>query len=286
MDCLPRVRTGGRTNSMSHDKSAVRLFYSPRKNGTINFGDNISPFLFECLTGKKVRHAKVHSCDFAALGSILEMIQKRRIKRLKRWRFDPIKIWGSGCIRPGGKISHFLIKPLALRGKLTSARLGIECIPLGDPGILFNRLHQPSSLKKFRYGIVPHYTDESSPTIQKILEATKHSTLIRVDNDPLLTLKMIGECECIVSSSLHGLVAADSFRIPNYKCTFLGNLDGGSYKFIDYCTGIDRPACQDIPFGTSMDLDQLVNPSTEDFSYQNSLEAKAEALVKVLLDSL
>jgi pyruvyltransferase len=273
-------------NNMTHNKSDIRLFYSLRRIGAINFGDNISPFLFERLTGNPVRHAKVSSCDFAAIGSIMEMIQRRRLKRLKRLRFDPIKIWGAGCLRPGGKISHFLIKPLALRGKLTSARLGVEGIPLGDPGILFNRLHQPSSVKKFRYGIVPHYTDESSPTIQKILDATKHSTLIRVDNDPLLTLKMIGECECIVSSNLHGLVAADSFGIPNYKCTFLGNLDGGSYKFTDYCTGIDRPACQDIPFGTSMNLDQIVNPSTEDFSYQKSLEAKAEALVKVLFDSL
>jgi len=271
---------------MSHDKSSVRLFYSLRKNGSINFGDDIAPVLFERLTGRPVRHTKVPSCDFASLGSIIEMIQRRRSKRLKRFRLDPIKIWGSGCIRPGGNISRFLIKPLALRGKLTSARLGIEGIPLGDPGILFNRLHQPSSVKKYRYGIIPHYTDESSPAIREILDATKHSTLIRVDNDPLITLKMIGECECIVSSSLHGLVAADSFRIPNYKCTFLGNLDGGSYKFIDYCTGIDRPVCQDIPFSASMNLDQIVNPSTEDFSYQKSLEAKAEALEKVLLDSL
>ena len=268
------------------NKTEIRLFYSLRRIGAINFGDCISPFLFERLTGNPVRHAKVPSCDFAAIGSIMEMIQKRRFKRLKRLRFDPIKIWGAGCLRPGGKISRFLIKPIALRGKLTSARLGIEEIPLGDPGILFNRLHQPSSVKKYRYGIIPHYTDESSPEIQKILNATKHSTLIRVDNDPLLTLKMIGECECIVSSSLHGLVAADAFRIPNYKCTFLGNLDGGSYKFIDYCTGIDRPVCRDIPFSASMNLDQIVNPSPEDFSYQSSLEAKAEALEKVLLDSL
>jgi hypothetical protein len=66
----------------------------------------------------------------------------------------------------------------------------------------------------------------------------------------------------------------------------LGNLDGGNYKFIDYCTGIDRPVFQDIPFSASMNLDQIVNSSTEDFSYQKSLEAKAEALEKVLLDSL
>lgn len=271
---------------MSHDKSAVRLFYSLRKNGAINFGDNIAPVLFERLTGRPVRHAKVHSCDFASLGSVIEMIERRRAKRLMRFRLDPIRIWGSGCIRPGGKISPFLLRPLALRGKLTSARLGIEGIHLGDPGILFNRLHQPPSAKKYRYGIVPHYTDQSSPAILRMLDATRHSILIPVDNDPLLTLRMIGECECIVSSSLHGLVAADSFRIPNYKCTFLGNLDGGSYKFIDYCTGIDRPACQDISFGNSMNLDETVNPSTEDFLYQKSLEAKAETLEKVLLDSL
>ena len=271
---------------MSYSKKEIRLFYSLRKNGAINFGDNICPILFEHLTGKPVRHAKVHSCDFASIGSIMEMIQKRRIKRLKRFRFDPIKIWGAGCIRPGGEISRFLITPIALRGKLTSSRLGIEGIPLGDPGILFNRLHQPPSVKKYKYGIVPHYTDEASSTIKRILDATKHSILIPVDNDPLLTLKMIVDCECILSSSLHGLVAADSFKIPNYKCAFLGNLDGGSYKFDDYCSGIDRPICQDVDFSNSTNLDHLLSPSTEDFLYQNCLDGKAEKLEKALLDSL
>lgn len=263
----------------------IKLFYSLRKNGKVNFGDNINPYLFECITGRLVTHARVSLCDYAAIGSIMEMIQERRYRRLYRFKLTPIKIWGAGCIRPGGAISNFLIEPIVLRGELTRKRLNAANITLGDPGILFNRLHTPQQVKQHKYGIVAHYTDSGSPVIAQLLEANKHTVLIPVDIEPLETLKMIGSCECIISSSLHGLVAADSFGIPNYKCSFFGKLDGGDYKFMDYCTGIDRPFCHDLKLET-LDLDQIVRLNSCDFSYQKNIENKAVKLEHALVNSI
>ena len=266
------------------NKKCIKLFYSLRKNGQINFGDNICPLLFTCITGRSVTHARVSACDFAAIGSIIEMIQRRRYRRLYRFRLTPIKIWGAGCLRPGCTISNFLMEPIALRGELTRKRLNAGNIVLGDPGILFNRLHTPPTVKKYKYGIVAHYTDYSSPVIAQLLEANKHAVLIPVDIEPLETLKMIGSCECIISSSLHGLVAADSFGIPNYRCSFFGKLAGGDYKFMDYCTGIDRPFCHDLKL-ESLNLDQIVGLNSCDFSYQKNIENKAVKLEHALVNS-
>ena len=48
------------------------------------------------------------------------------------------------------------------------------------------------------------------------------------------------ECEIVLSHSLHGLIIADSLGIPNVWLN-LGGLVGGTYKFLDYFTTVDRP---------------------------------------------
>lgn len=62
------------------------------------------------------------------------------------------------------------------------------------------------------------------------------SVLIDLREPPIETLNKIAECETIVSSSLHGLVAADSLGIPNMRMKlsnhgFDFNVD---FKFDDY----------------------------------------------------
>jgi pyruvyltransferase len=47
-------------------------------------------------------------------------------------------------------------------------------------------------------------------------------------------LTEIAQCRCILSSSLHGLIAADSFHIPNLHIVFSDRPLGDGYKFDDY----------------------------------------------------
>ena len=54
------------------------------------------------------------------------------------------------------------------------------------------------------------------------------------------TLRQIAECETVISSSLHGCIAADSLNIPNYRIKlsehgYNRNID---FKFDDYYTAI------------------------------------------------
>ena len=58
--------------------------------------------------------------------------------------------------------------------------------------------------------------------------------MIDVTHDPGEVIAAIAECEVVVSSSLHGLVVADSFDIPNHWVTCDIPLFGGTWKFDDY----------------------------------------------------
>ncbi|MCO6178865.1 polysaccharide pyruvyl transferase family protein [Ciceribacter sp. RN22] len=264
----------------------IRLFFSRRRNGATNFGDDISPILVSHITGREVHHATVSRCDWAAIGSIIEMIAERRIKRVLHGRFLPIQIWGSGCLRGGDNISRIFTNVLAVRGEHTRERLACpRDLPLGDPGLLFNRLHQPASTKRYKWGITAHYTDADSPLLKKIVEQTPNSLLIPLDIDPMDTLRLIGECEHIASSSLHGLVAADSFGIPNWRIALGDRIAGGNYKFEDYASAIGRTAPQRRHLDQSGNLDLLLNEGYPDFSYMQSIEEIAGRLEKVLLSA-
>ncbi|RGY81624.1 hypothetical protein DXA18_05515 [Dorea sp. AM58-8] len=57
---------------------------------------------------------------------------------------------------------------------------------------------------------------------------------MNVKDDPLQVVKEIAECRYIISSSLHGLIVADSLGIPNMYLVFGDRLLGDGYKFEDY----------------------------------------------------
>lgn len=261
----------------------IKLFYSRRKNLKLNFGDDISPILFEHLTGRKVIHSDVMNCDFTAIGSILDRVCAHRFKKIMNFRLNPINVWGSGFIKPGKLKSKFLLNVLALRGELSKQRLNYKKnLVLGDPGLLFNRIHY-SSKKEFSWGIVPHYVDSESPVIQELLNQTKNSLMIRLDQDPIEVLKQIASCEKIASSSLHGLVTADSYQIPNWRLNITGLLDGGDFKFEDYCSSVGRPDLTCVDFNPNFNLDRLCELTDEDFGYFKEIDSKSKLLERSLL---
>ncbi|MDD6490509.1 MAG: polysaccharide pyruvyl transferase family protein, partial [Clostridia bacterium] len=61
--------------------------------------------------------------------------------------------------------------------------------------------------------------------------------------DPMYVIEEIASCEFIYSSSLHGLILADGFRIPNMRVYFSSAPRGGTFKFDDYYSayGLQNP---------------------------------------------
>ena len=90
-------------------------------------------------------------------------------------------------------------------------------------------------------GIVPHICDLSDPACRQLADSYPNSILINVKDEPLAVVKQIAQCRTVLSSSLHGLIVADSFHIPNRHLVFSDRPLGDGYKFDDYYSAYPVP---------------------------------------------
>jgi len=117
-------------------------------------------------------------------------------------------------------------------------------VTVGDPGLLLSRLFDTSKIKKiYRLGIIPHYVDIGNPLLNKI-KISKSITL-DIRTSPNILIQQLAQCETVVSSAMHGLIAADSFGIPNIRMILSDKITGGDYKYNDYYSafGIKNHKC-------------------------------------------
>lgn len=150
-------------------------------------------------------------------------------------------ILGTGAIDSNTKTRFLNANIIGLRGKNTKKNLGlVESIVLGDPGLLSDKLIQRErSVKKIELGVIPHYSDVNNNAIQKLkLKYGADIAVIDVRQQPLTVLKEMDACKYIISSSLHGLICADSLGIPN-RWIKLSELPGNDFKFNDYYSVFD-----------------------------------------------
>lgn len=229
-------------------KKVIYMMYS----SVYNMGDMLNKDMIEELFNITVKNPTNFHCDMIGIGSGLasalkpsneSFITKDYIKSL--FKQGPFYVWGTGFINQlDGKDNEFKYKDvriLSLRGELTKERvekiLGRTLeVPLGDGGLLAERWIGAVE-KKHKIGIIPHYKEQDSPIIQDLLQHYDDAVLINLRNDAAEVVKKIAECELILSSSLHGLIVADSYHIPNCHIMFYDfgeKMMGDGYKFSDY----------------------------------------------------
>lgn len=212
-----------------------KIFYTKCNN----FGDELNDVIFKAYSKEGLCHScNIMKLDYVGVGSILDVgllvlssskgvktWLKNAIKQLKcLFVFKPIVVLSSGIsfryenpqnLRFARKMQFPIV-----RGKLTASVLKKsgylkEDVVVGDIGLLASDLLTEKVEKKYSLGVIPHFRDLDSPLIWKILEKTPQSTCINVQDSPVNVIKKIAECERIVSTSLHGLIVADSLHVPN-----------------------------------------------------------------------
>ncbi|MDT0689804.1 polysaccharide pyruvyl transferase family protein [Salegentibacter sp. F188] len=203
-------------------KKPIRVYYWKKK---VNFGDLITPSLLIKFGYVPVFSKPDKEAQLISTGSLIEHIKPN----FKGY------ILGTGAINE--KTENFFpnAKILGLRGEFTKENLDVQKeIVLGDPGLISSILLKERCKKEFRLGIVPHFSDLENPSVSN-LEKNNPSeiTIIDVRNEPVHVLSHMDKCEYILSSSLHGLICADSLGIPN-KWIKLSQLLGNDFKFKDY----------------------------------------------------
>lgn len=190
--------------------------------GTPNFGDDINPDFYEALSGCRIRLTRDREAPhFLGMGSILETARPGSV------------VLGSGLLRPDQRPAAGRV--VALRGRLSAHAMGLDGeVMLGDPMVLLDRIMQPEGGDAI--GLVPHA--RSLPHMRRQIPAGLR--LVDVSLPPWQVIRQIGQCRAILSQSLHGLIVADAFRIPNLWLAPSAAMAGGRFKFDDYFSTLDH----------------------------------------------
>lgn len=239
-----------------------------------NMGDLLNELIIERIFGYKVIHSDSFKCQTSGIGSNLssffpeksQSFPKRIVKKIYGALNPPVQIWSTGFIRYTDE-EHILVRReyniASVRGELSKKRLEKILktnlkVPTGDGGLLASLLIEKPIQKKYTVGIIPHFKEKNEPQFKRLLEKYNKSVLIDLSDDPLEVIKTIGECEFILSSSLHGLIVADSFGIPNMRLVCTNKLLGDGFKFDDYYSSFNIK-------GTYFDLNRNPDgPTIED----------------------
>lgn len=216
----------------------------PNINPSQNWGDIITKFILEHFSGTKLNDEDVFHFD-----------KKRKIPH-KNGKIIGVGstmlftkpndyVWGTGCIDKLS-VGQSPKKVYAVRGQLTKDVLEKKGwrVPevYGDPALLFPRIYNPNKEKKYRYGIVPHYVDYNSEENLRIINHLENLNIkvVNITSGIYNFIDELLECEMILSSSLHGLIASDAYQIPNYRVKISSEILGGDFKFLDYYSSVKR----------------------------------------------
>ncbi|WP_187972498.1 polysaccharide pyruvyl transferase family protein [Aquibium microcysteis] len=194
--------------------------------GRPNFGDDLTPDLFERLAGFPVRFEPRRTTPhLLGMGSILQKATAASI------------VCGSGLIEPVG--TTIATRAVAVRGELSLRALAspADDVLLGDPAVLVSELVSPPGHKRHRWGFVPHVR---SVHRWRSWNGNRHK-LIDPAAPAWRVVDEIASCETIVSQSLHGLIVADALGVKNVWVAPSEAMQGGRFKFDDYFTTLDAP---------------------------------------------
>ena len=207
-----------------------------------NFGDILSKYIVEKVSGKKVvwqnpheinRIKRAFTTTYLAIGSILQFAT------------NYCTIWGSGLIDSNSEAPD-KANYIAVRGPETARILRERgcSVPMvyGDPGLLASKYFPVQVAKESPLGIIPHYAEvEDFKAFARVSGVSDEIKIIDLRKDVMTVIEEILSCELILSSSLHGLIVPMSYGIPAYRFEFSNKISGDGIKYIDYfkSVGID-----------------------------------------------
>jgi pyruvyltransferase len=182
-----------------------------------NFGDVLGPYIVENVAQRRVEYAEPERAELVVVGSIVEYLPDSYGGAVA----------GIGCARASTRRSFVNADVKLVRGEHTARRLGVK-VPVGDPGLLASDFIERQD-KKYRFGFIRHYADKTNSfpaahqinilwPIEKVIEETD-------------------KCDAIVTSSLHGLILADSLGIKR-RWVLYPRVQGSGFKFKDYGSSI------------------------------------------------
>lgn len=185
-----------------------------------NFGDRLAPIVVEHLSGKpatfedrlqKQRH-------LFAIGSMLGSATRQTI------------VWGTGILTwqcqpaPEARL-HMVRGPLSYSAARAA---GAKCPPLwGDPAAFVREIFPASTEKYNEWCLVPHFRERPIPPIDGV-------QILHPTGDPAEFCRALSSSCYVLSSSLHGLIAAHAYGLKAAWIKLSSHPKGDDTKFRDY----------------------------------------------------
>lgn len=224
-----------------------------------NFGDDINYYIFKRLAGTKPLNVlNLFPCiankfiNYMCIGSIIDMLTTNKSV-----------IWGSGVLNPKIRIPQKPQNIYAVRGPKTQKYLannGVKCKEIyGDPALLMPLFYPPKRRSIiYELGIIPHYSDMNNEFI-KGLKPHKNVLVINLKHYKKIehVIDLICSCNYIVSSSLHGLIIADAYGVPNHRITFKATDQIEDFKYSDYFLSVGRKDDKPLFISTKTTINDL-----------------------------
>lgn len=224
-----------------------------------NFGDLLSPYLIEKISGKPARfvdHSDVEGpVPYLVTGSILDASVSRGI------------VWGTGCAFANDLDDLSPPSPtfriVATRGPWSKERVeraGHAPVTCGDPGFLLPSYYQPKRIAAHKLGIICSWVDHAELSERYAGQADVINSLGMVEE----IATRLCQCESVVSSCLHGLVAAVAYGIPTVWAKS-DRLLGDGTKFRDVLGSLGIEPYRPIEWSDvdSMRREAWVHPSPD-----------------------
>lgn len=203
----------------------------PLKEGVRdNWGDKLNPVLASELSGKRVYHKNdvLFPSDWPVhimIGSSLRYVNPTDV------------VWGTGFMRESDTLKDIPRRICAVRGPLSRKKLleqGVDCPEIyGDPALLYPLCYFPNVAKQYDIGIIQHFREigvEEFPSVPKDIKIK----IINIMGGIREVVDDIVSCGAIISSSLHGIIAAHAYGVPATWVKFSNRPLGDGFKFRDY----------------------------------------------------
>ena len=251
----------------------IKLFWW---NQLPNFGDDLSRDVVAYVSGRDVVWAKPVRAELFAIGSIMSYARRGAMGRKSS---DLPAIWGSGCMAPmdAGFVKS-LQPPKIVRGPITASLLDLTGVAFGDPGLLASRVYDVPTTQHDRIGIIPHHSEVDVPKIADLVASDRRFKLIDTRRPAEVVCAEIAACSQVFSSSLHGLIVADSFGVTNHWFALNVIHRNPGLKFYDYATVIERALPPPLEVGDIARTSKQEPPPS--LAYQDGIEKSQSNLLE------
>lgn len=233
------------------------------KDDIQNLGDMLSEVVFDYM------------CEYYSLDKDKKTLHTRHLYTIGSILFfenQDATIWGSGSTERMERSLHNIIHQRfmrridvrCVRGPKTRdnlLRLGIACPQIyGDPAMLLPLIYKPGIEKSSKDALlISHFQDKG---------VLKKNNLNINTMDMLTTnwnekIDLIASAKMVISSSLHGIILAESYGVPAILLD-VGNRD--LFKYYDYYEGTGRkkiPVVKTIEEGLHFNFDGYIFPDVK-----------------------